>query len=111
MYLFIETWKPTQAWLHLTKEERTNYVTAVGEAIKQLTDAGVEIEGWGLNDDDTDKNNGFDYFAVWKFPNKELVKQFEAMVTAAGWYNYFEQLNCSGIITTPQQVLGHSINL
>jgi len=111
MYLFVETWKPTQAWLNLTKEERINYVAAVGGAIKQLTDAGVEIIGWGINDADTDMHNGFDYFAVWKFPNKDIVKQFENMVAAAGWYNYFTQVNASGALSSPQDVLGHSISL
>lgn len=111
MYLFIEAWKPTQAWLNLSKEERTNYVAAVGGAIQQLTDAGVEIVGWGMNDEDTDKHNGFDYFAVWKFPNKEMVKQFEETVSAAGWYNYFTQVNASGTLISPPAVLGHSINL
>ena len=111
MYLYVETWQPTQEWLGLSKEERVNYVTAVGGAIQQLIDAGVEIVGWALNDNDTDHHNGFDYFAVWKFPNKEIIKQFEATVTAAGWYNYFKQVNCSGTLTTPQDVLGHSIAL
>lgn len=111
MYLFVETWQPNQAWLDLSKEERTNYVTAVGGAIQQLLDAGVEIVGWGLNDNDTDKHNGYDYFAIWKFPDKEIIKQFEAMVTAAGWYTYFDQVNCSGVLSAPPEVLGHSINL
>jgi len=111
MYLFIETWKPTPAWLNLTKKERVNYVDAVGDAIKQLLDSGVEIIGWGLNDAETDKHNGFDYFAVWKFPSKELAKQFEGMVSTAGWYCYFQQVNCSGFMAAPQDVLAHSINL
>jgi hypothetical protein len=111
MYLYVETWQPTHEWLELSKEERANYVTAVGGAIKQLADAGVEIIGWGLNDNDTDHHNGFDYFAVWRFPNKDIIKQFEATVTAAGWYNYFAQVNCSGLLTSPHDVLGHSITL
>ncbi|HWB27784.1 MAG TPA: DUF6616 family protein [Chitinophagaceae bacterium] len=111
MYLFIETWKPTPAWMQLNKTDRTNYVTAVGGAIKQLIDSGVEIIAWGINDSDTDRHNGFDYYAVWKFPSKEMIKQFEAMVTDARWYTYFEQVNCSGLSTSPGDVLQHSINL
>jgi len=111
MYLYVETWQPTHHWLELPKDERNNYVAAVGGAIQQLIAAGVEIVGWALNDNDTDHHNGFDYFAVWKFPNKEIIKQFESTVTAAGWYNYFDQVNCSGSLTNPLEILSHSIDL
>lgn len=111
MYIFVEMWNPKQAWLDLSQTERTDYVSAVGVAVKNLTDTGVEILTWSFNDKATDRFNGFDYFAIWKFPNMELVKSFQNMVIEAGWYNYFEQVNACGLLNGPQPILEHSIAL
>jgi hypothetical protein len=111
MYIFVEMWNPKQAWLDLSQSERTDYISAVGGAVKSLTDAGVEIITWSFNDKATDRFNGFDYFAIWKFPDMELVKVFQNTVVEAGWYNYFDQVNACGLIGGPQPVLDHSIGL
>lgn len=111
MITYIELWKTKQAWVDLTKEERGNYLTALGPAIQQLLENGVQIVSWGNNMAATYGKVDYDYFAVWSFPNKEAAQNFENMVVGAGWYNYFDQVNAMGNATSPQEVMATMIDL
>ncbi|QEC68592.1 hypothetical protein FRZ67_15220 [Panacibacter ginsenosidivorans] len=111
MITYIELWKSKQAWFDLSKEERGNYLTALGPAIQQLMESGVQIVSWGNNSAATFSRADYDYFAVWTFPNLEAAQNFEKMVEGAGWYNYFEQVNAMGNSTSPQEVMGEMINM
>ena len=111
MITYIELWKAKQTWLDLSKEERGNYMGALGPAIQQLLDNGVQIVSWGTNDASTFSRTDFDYFAVWTFPNAEAAKNFEKLVEGAGWYNYFDQVNAMGDAGNPQEIIGDLINL
>jgi hypothetical protein len=111
MITYIELWKAKQAWLDLTKEERGAYMTALGPAIQQLVDNGVHIVSWGTNEASTFSRADYDYFAVWTFPDKEAVQDFEKLVEGAGWYNYFDQVNGMGNTESPQEVIGKMIEL
>ena len=110
MITYIELWKSKQTWKDLSKEDRENYLTALGPAIQQLMESGVQIVSWGKNETSTFSKADYDYFAVWTFPGIDTVKQFEVMVEGAGWYNYFDQVNAMGTATTPQEVMGTMIN-
>jgi hypothetical protein len=111
MITYIELWKAKQAWTNLSKEERGNYMTALGPAIQQLMESGVQIVSWGKNEAGTFSKADYDYFAVWTFPNIETAQGFEKMVEGAGWYNYFDQVNAMGTATGPQEVIGMLIDL
>ncbi len=111
MITYIELWSAKQAWLDLPNEDRQNYMTALGPAIQQLIDNGVQIVSWGTNDPSVSNRADYDYFAVWTFPDTASAQQFEAMVTGAGWHNYFTQVNAMGNATSPQEVLGAIIAL
>jgi hypothetical protein len=111
MHLMIEVWNAKPAWLALSQEERGAYMANIGPAIEQLLGAGVEIVGWGSNDADTSNRANYQYFAVWKMPNKEIVNQFEQAVEQAGWYNYFDQYNLRGEIVPVEQVIGEHVAL
>ena len=111
MKFYVEVWSAKQAWLDLSIEDRGAYMAQVGPAIQQLLEQGVEIITWGENDTDTVERLGHDFFAVWKFPTDELAKSFEALVTGAGWYNYFDQLNLKGDAASPQDIIGKLINI
>ena len=103
MITYIELWKSKQAWLDLSTEERGAYMTALGPAIQQLLDNGVQIVSWGANEASTFSKVDYDYFAVWTFPDTEAAQGFEKMVEGAGWYNYFDQVNAIGNSVTPQE--------
>ncbi len=111
MQTFIELWSVTDAWKKMTKEERGNYLGQIGPHIQGLLEKGVEIISWGENCKKTTHRANYDFFAVWKFPTMEMRKEFETLVEAAGWYNYFHQENVSGESTTPDVIIGELINL
>jgi hypothetical protein len=111
MKMYVELWKAKTAWKDLSKEERGNYMNLLGPAIQQLLDYDVKIISWGVNDSSTFNRAGYDFFAVWTFPNDEAAQSFEKMVEGAGWYNYFEQVNAKGDSSTPQEVIGKMIDM
>ena len=111
MITYIELWKAKQSWLNLSKEERGNYMTALGPAIQQLVEHGVQIVSWGTNDPSTLNRSDYDYFAVWTFPNSDIAQSFEKTVEGAGWYNYFDQVNVMGSAGSPQDLIAKLIDL
>jgi hypothetical protein len=111
MITYIEFWSAKQAWLDLSKEDRANYMTALGPAIQQLMESGVQIVSWGYNEPSTFKRAGYDFFGVWTFPTTESAQAFEKMVEGAGWYHYFEQVNAMGNAAGPQEVIGMMIEM
>ena len=111
MITYIELWKAKQAWLDLSKEERGNYMAALGPAIQQLVENGVQIVSWGTNENSTFNRGDYDYFGVWTFPNLEAAQNFEKLVHGAGWYNYFDQVNVMGNAGGPQEVIAKMIEL
>ena len=111
MYLYIELWKAKSEWLELSQKEREEYMSQLGPAIEGLTKAGVEVVGWGLNDAETPYRGDYRYLAVWKMPDKELVRKFEEAVEQAGWHKYFEQINVRGELHTPETIIGDMITL
>ena len=111
MITYIELWKAKQTWKDLSKEERGNYLTALGPAIQQLLESGVQILSWGSNEMSTFSKADYDYFAVWAFPNLGSTQNFEKMVEGAGWYNFFDQGNIMGQVSSPQEVMGKMIEL
>ncbi len=111
MYLFVECWKARPEWLALELETRSAYMQELGKGLEQLVNAGVEIVSWSLNDQDVSNRSPFDYFAVWKFPNRELAKGFEQIIQQSGWYTYFDQVNLGGELAEPAASIAHIINL
>lgn len=110
MYIFVECWKSRPEWLTLSQGERSAYMNQLGQGIENLVKSGVEIVTWSFNDPDTSQRSPYDYFAVWEFPTKEMVVQFEEIVRQSGWYSYFEQVNLRGELLPPDPCIGHLIN-
>lgn len=110
MITYIELWKSKPTWIGLSADERGNYLNALGPAIQQLLESGVQIISWGKNETATFNKADYDYFAVWSFPDADSAKNFEQMVEGAGWYNYFDQVNAMGSATSPQDVMGQMIH-
>jgi hypothetical protein len=111
MLIFVEMWRAKASWLSLSSEERKQYLAQVGPVVQWLVDSGVEIVSWSLNDLSTSHRADYPYFAIYKFPSKELTTQFEQKVEQTGWYQYFEQINAKGEIDTPQPVIAHFLGL
>jgi hypothetical protein len=111
MKIFIELWKAKDAWKEMSLEDRQNYVGAIGPVMQDLISKGVVIDAWGLNEDKSEYRADYDFYAVTRFPSPELLSEFEAIVEGAGWYNYFEQVNITGDVSTPENVIGKMLEL
>jgi hypothetical protein len=110
MYLMIEAWTPKRTWLALSEQERANYVEGVGEGVAALTAQGVRSLGWGLVDE---ASRGMDRvaFAVWECGSRAGCDALRAAIAAAGWYEYFDQIDFGGKAGAPDAVLRHHIAL
>ena len=97
--IFIELYRYKDAWMKLPEADRRAYVGAITDAVNGLTDIGVEVVGYGMNAQQTSHRAPYDFFCVYKVPNAEIQREFEAQIEAAGWYDYFDQINVSGDIT------------
>lgn len=111
MKVFIELWKAKDAWKALPISDRQEYVAQIGPVMQDLMDKGAVIEAWGLNEDETAFKADYDFFAVTKLPSEALLKEFQDIVEAAGWYAYFDQVNLSGSLMTPHEVIGKMLEL
>lgn len=111
MHLYVELWNVKQPWLDLSAEERQSYFDKVGSEIEKMTDAGIEIVGFAINNENTSHRSDHRYLAVWKMPTPEHVKMLEESVSQAGWYQYFDQVNAGGKLISPPEALEDMINL
>jgi hypothetical protein len=111
MYLYVEMWNAKPTWLALSLPERQAFMAKVAEAAKALGPLGAEVLGAWINDADVDNRLGMTYFTAFRFPSKEAVKGFEAIVRESGWYDLFEQTNSSGEIDTFANVMAHALDL
>lgn len=103
--IFIELFNYKDAWRDLPQEQRDGYAQAVLGAISMQAASGIEVISWGFNDRATDQRAPYDFYCVYKTPSAEYQRQFEAEIGAAGWYDYFDQVNISGGLSTPEAVL------
>jgi hypothetical protein len=111
MKVFIELWNAKDAWKELSLKDRQDYMAQIGPVMEDMMSKGLEITAWGMNEDETGHKSEYDFFAVSKMPTDELLKEFQSIVEAAGWYNYFEQVNLSGSLMTPEEVIGKMLEL
>ena len=109
MITFIELWKANDNWRLLDQEGRGAYLSKMQPSIPAFLDKGAQILGWGINDKIDDHKGEFDYFAVWTFPDQDLLVQFKSLLQDANWYHYFDQINIAGDNQTPEPIIGHMI--
>ncbi len=107
MHLYVELWKARPAWLAMTPEDRAAFVARLEPAVTRLVGEGVQLLGFAVTDADVPHGADYPYMAVWQMPTLELVRHYERGVEAAGWHEYFEQVNARGALQTPASVLEH----
>jgi hypothetical protein len=100
MKLFVELCNARESWLALDQTARRAFLSPVGKLMGSLEEHGVEIVAWGRNEDQTPERAPYDFFAVFNFPNGEAARDYERLFRAAGWYDYFEQVNFAGEVET-----------
>ena len=62
---------------------------------------GAELLACAVNDNTGSERIDYRYMAVWRVPNKAFSDRLEAAAKAAGFLDYFEQVNFSGSAITP----------
>lgn len=110
MNIYIELWKAKEAWLSLPNSEKQLYMAKMQPSIPVFLDKGAKIHSWGQSNKANDNIADFNWFAVWEFPNEDLIIEFEALLDGAKWYDYFEQINISGENVGPEVIIGQMIN-
>lgn len=111
MKIFIELWKAKDAWKNLSLKERQEYMAQIGPVLQDLMEKGAVFEVWGVNEDKTDYRSEYDFFAVTRLPSDELLKEFQNIVEAADWYEYFEQVNISGTLISAEEIIGKMLEI
>ena len=107
MYLYLELWKPRDAWRALSAGERHAFVDGIGPAIASLLESGIELIGFARSDIDTKHRADYAYLAAWQMPSKHHALALENAVTGSGFHDYFEQINARGEIAAPDAILAH----
>ena len=109
MITFIELWSANENWKTLGPEARGKYLSQMKPTIPRFLEAGAEIIAWGHNDKIDDHRGDFDYYAIWTFPNEDLITEFKNLLQQAGWYIYFDQINVCGEAHGPDPIIEHMI--
>ena len=111
-YILTEIWRARPSWLALSTDERGRYFEEkVGPLIGGLIEQGAEFLGCAINDNTGPERIDYRYMAVWKLPNKAFSDELEAAAKQAGFLDYFEQVNCSGAMITPDVMNADMISL
>ncbi|MFH2046039.1 MAG: DUF6616 family protein [Pseudomonadota bacterium] len=106
MHIYVELWKPKPAWIGLSDNERKSFIDSLFPVIGMLTESGVKLLSFAINDEDTEYKADFKYIAVWQMPDKEKAVFFEQEVIKTGFHDYFEQVNARGESVPPDVLLG-----
>ena len=111
-YILTEIWKAKASWLVLTASERSAYFEKkVNPLLMKTLENGAEILGCAVNDNTGAERIDYQFMAIWKFPNKASSDQLEAAAKAAGFLDYFEQVNFSGTPIPPPMLNAAMIEL
>jgi len=109
MNIYIELWKAKETWLSLSIAERQSYMANMQPSIKIFLDKGSKIKGWGRNNKATDQISDYSWYAIWEFPNEDLITEFEALLQGAKWYDYFDQVNICGENLGPEAIMNQMV--
>ena len=110
-YILTEIWRARESWGMLTPAERTHYFeTKINPFLGAQLDAGAEVLACAVNDNMGPERIDFSFMAVWKLPSKNFSENLEAGAKAAGFLNYFEQVNFSGNLIDPPKLNDAMVN-
>lgn len=111
-YILTEIWKARSSWLALSLEERQQFFNEkIGPFIMGQIEQGAEFLACAINDNTGVERMDYRYMAVWKLPDKAFSDRLEAGAKEAGFLDYFEQVNFSGRIITPDVMNADMIQL
>ncbi|MCE3555459.1 hypothetical protein LWC33_28935 [Pseudonocardia sp. RS11V-5] len=111
-YILTEIWNARPSWHALALEERRQFFhERIGPLIMSLVEQGAEFLGCAIDDNTGPESMSCRYMAIWKLPEKALSERLEASAKESGFLDYFEQVNFSGRIITPDVMNADMIRL
>ncbi|WP_145206812.1 DUF6616 family protein [Sphingobium sp. B2] len=110
-YIFIELFNYTEKWRGTDEDTRRSFIAGISGSLDRMPEMGIEIIAYGFNDRDTDQRAPYDFFCVYKVPNRDIQVGFETNVRASGWLDYFEQVNIRGVAQTGYEILDANVRL
>jgi len=110
MIIYIELWTAKQSWKELPQSAKEEYMGQMQPSIPKFLEKGAKIHSWGRNHLANDHKSTHTWFAIWEFPNEDLITEFEALLQGAGWYNYFDQINACGENVGPEAIIGEILS-
>ncbi|MFJ4973609.1 DUF6616 family protein [Streptomyces sp. NPDC088755] len=110
MHTFVELFRAKDEWLDLPVAERETFLSDVASRMAVLDELGAEVIGWGSSEP-IDRDAGYPFFAVWRMPSTAVAERFAQELEAAGWYAYFQQINTTGELQSPPEVLARLAQL
>lgn len=100
-YLCAQLWTPTSRWLALSEEERYEFLDDIASEVTDMTENGIEILGFAINDADTPGGDDYRYLAMWKLPDKDHLQRLEKITATADWSEYFDAITVRGELVDP----------
>lgn len=111
-HILTEIWRARPSWLALTLDERQRFFgERIGPFITGLVEQGAQFLGCAINDNTGPERMDYRYMAVWKLPDKAFSDRLESGAKEAGFLDYFEQVNFSGQIISPDVMNADMIQL
>ena len=92
MHVVVELWRARKSWFERSPAERADYLESVAPAIRQLLADGVELVAIGAAEP-ARRQTEYDYWAIWRFPHKDQVVDFNHAIEGVGWHEHFERVN------------------
>ena len=94
-----ELYRPKPSWTALAPAARREFLQNLVAALAPVLESGASAIALGAADAKTEADaeaNGYRFFALWRLRDQAASDDMIRISQAAGWYDYFEQVNVSG---------------
>lgn len=95
MHILAIVWHPNERWNALGDEGKLSYLKSLDDYINTGRAAGAIVLGWSKIDSTLPKAPREGFTGVFGLASAEQVHEFEKVVVAARWYEYFDSTNIS----------------
>lgn len=109
--VFVELFNYNDAWRELPEQQREEYRQGVLGAVASQVADGLDVISWGFNSHATDRRAPYDFYCVYRTRSAEHQRTFEQEIAGAGWYRFFDQVNVSGDVSTPEALMTSLVKL
>lgn len=95
MHILAIIWHPNARWDALSPERKAIYLRSLDDYINQGRAAGAIVLGWSKIDQSLPRAAKEGYIGIFGVSSAAQVHEFEKVVQAANWYEYFDSTNIS----------------